>query len=241
MTDPRIQLPGTVPGIDLSGWNRVTDYDAIVADGVQFCWVKASQGNDDDGAKRASEHVRGLEEAGLCDVGVYHFAVPSHFPNDPEIEADICLEEIDDLRAVGLRPALDYEKDVDDFDDEPWIARFIVRIWRALGVLPGLYIGKLARSGKVDIARVVRLVAEATGLDPEHIIEAVFIWSPRYPTAKGTPIEVFQRLAIEQIDRGPRVPGWNVWQWSSSWSPRWASGHIDVNAARDLDALRWQS
>lgn len=228
MTDPRIQLPGTVPGIDLSGWNRVTDYDAIREDGVRFCWVKASEGRSHV-STRASEHVRGCEEAGIPS-GVYHFARPDEHPDDPVREAEHMLRELDDLDARCLLPALDYEVDAAGLDQTAWVASFLLHCWERLDVMPVLYAGKLLRQGKVDLPRL----AETLPVRPQ-------IWSARYPTAKGTTIEVFQRLAIEQIDRGPRVPGWNVWQWSSSWSPRWSPGHIDVNAARDLDAIRWQS
>lgn len=242
MIEPLIHLPGMVAGIDLSGWNRVLDYDAIPACGVRYAWIKVSQGNNDDGAKLASEHARGLDECGIPDVGVYHFAVPSAYPNDPELEAEVLLRELDEIDARGLRPVLDYEKETPvDFDDEAWIARWIVRVYRAVGVLPGIYIGKLARNGKVDLARVVRLVAEALGMPIALVDRALFRWSARYPTAKGRPLAEFHRLATAQIACGPRIQGWDVWQWTSSWRPRWARGSIDVNAAPDLELLRWHS
>lgn len=241
MTEPRIHLPGCVTGIDLSGWNRVSDYDAIPAAGVEYAWIKCSQGNSDDGAKHASEHARGLEECGISDVGVYHFAVPSEYPDDPAIEAEVLLRELDDLDARGLRPVLDYEKETaDGFDDELWIGAWVVRVYDAIGVLPGIYVGKLARRGKVDLARLVRVIAAALGLAIEYVDRELFRWSARYPTAKGRPLGEFHRLAVAQLERGPRIPGWDVWQWTSSWRPTWASGHIDVNAALDMDLLRWR-
>lgn len=244
MTEPLIHLPGCVTGIDLSGWNEIYDYDAIAEAGVRFAWIKVSQGNDPRGvgAQMASQHARGLEEAGLADVGVYHFAVPTDFPDDPAIEAEALLRELDDIDARGLRPVLDYERETPSaFDDELWICSWIVRVYDALGVLPGIYIGKLARRGKVDLARVCRIVAMALGLDLEFVERELFRWSARYPTAKGRPLSEFHRLAVAQLARGPRIEGWDVWQWTSSWRPSWASGSIDVNAALDIDLVRWRA
>jgi GH25 family lysozyme M1 (1,4-beta-N-acetylmuramidase) len=243
VSEPLIHLPGCVPGIDLSGWNKRLDYDAIPLDGVRFAWIKVSQGNDPRGlgAKLASEHARGLEEAGIADVGVYHFAVPSDYPDDPDIEAEVLLRELDDIDARGLRPVLDYERETgDSFDDELWISSWVVRVYDALGILPGIYIGKLARNGKVDLARVCRIIAQALGLEVEFVERELFRWSARYPTTKGRPLAEFHRLAVAQIERGPRIEGWDVWQWTSSWRPKWARGSIDVNAALDMDLIRWR-
>lgn len=221
-----IHLPNLVTGIDLSGWNKISDYDAIYADGVRYAWVKCSEGNGRD-AQRSSEHVRGLEEAGIPS-GVYHFARPGTGRRDAEIEAENMMGELEDLDAWGLHPALDYEIETEDeFDDTAWIARFYQRI-AEFNVRPVLYAGRLLRNGDIDLDRLERII----GFRPE-------IWSARYPTSKGRPIEIFHGLAMLQLNKGPRVPGWNVWQWTSSYRPQWASGSIDVNAARNLEALTW--
>lgn len=221
-----IKLPGTIPGIDLSGWNIVRNYDEVAADGVRFAWVKASEGNRRD-AKRSSEHVRGLEEAGIPS-GVYHFARPGTGHRDAEIEAENMMRELEDLDAWGLHPALDYEVETaDDFDDTAWIARFFQRVG-VEGIRPVLYAGKLLRRGHIDLDRLARIL----GWRP-------LVWSARYPAIDAAPFATHHRLALEQLDRGPRVDGWSVWQWSSAWRPAWASGDIDCNAARNLEAIQW--
>ncbi len=69
----RATEPAVVEGVDVSGWQRPSEIDWHEAreDGVEFVFVKASQGVG--GSRRFAAHWRAAGEAGLL-RGAYHFA-----------------------------------------------------------------------------------------------------------------------------------------------------------------------
>lgn len=235
-----LTLPDWAPvlGTDLSGWQRAEPgvsgihYDAMRDAGVRFCWVKASQGNTNE-AKLVNQHVRGCEESGVP-VGLYHFAVPDRRSwDDPVQEARHFADEVLDLAAKDLVPVLDYEEHHPEGQDTQWCVRFLVELVILLGVTRvGLYVGKLARRGHVDVAQVRKLLA-SMGVE-------LVVWSPLYPTPDGTPLDVTMEVVHGRGPNGPRIPDWDVWQVSSSWRPSWATGRVDCNIAKDLNRLGWK-
>ena len=59
-------------GIDVSRWNKITDYDAVREAGVEFAIVKVNNaGNVPD--TRFYEHVVGLKNAGIPIIGGYNY------------------------------------------------------------------------------------------------------------------------------------------------------------------------
>lgn len=60
-------------GIDVSRWNKITDYDAVRASGVEFAIVKVNNaGNVPD--TRFYEHMNGFKDAGISVIGGYNYS-----------------------------------------------------------------------------------------------------------------------------------------------------------------------
>ncbi|MFE6687448.1 GH25 family lysozyme [Streptomyces sp. NPDC057743] len=79
--------PGT-PGIDVSHWNVVTDWNAVAQSGMKFAYVKATQGTSGTDPKFAEYH-QGALGAGLL-TGAYHFADPTE--SDGKAQADYFVD-----------------------------------------------------------------------------------------------------------------------------------------------------
>lgn len=94
----------TVRGIDLSAHNGEVDFDSVAAEGVDFVYIKASEGatwRD----KRFEANYAGARSAGLA-VGVYHF-----FRFDVEgWRQSVNLLRALDHRPVDLPVAIDVEE-----------------------------------------------------------------------------------------------------------------------------------
>ncbi|WP_433750007.1 GH25 family lysozyme [Falsibacillus pallidus] len=61
-------------GIDVSHWNQVNDWNQVKSDGIEFVYLKATEGSSYVDPKVA-EYYLGAKKAGLK-VGFYHFARP---------------------------------------------------------------------------------------------------------------------------------------------------------------------
>ena len=95
-----------IEGIDVSRWQGPINWGPVRQAGIQFVWVKATEGAelvDPLGAR----HVHGAREAGLV-VGVYHFARPG----DPVAQARRAVDMANQWGAWGLPLALDLEVEV---------------------------------------------------------------------------------------------------------------------------------
>ena len=64
-----------VPGLDVSGHQTSIDWSAVVADGAQFAYIKATEGIGFVNPDFASQY-NGAYQAGLI-RGTYHFALPN--------------------------------------------------------------------------------------------------------------------------------------------------------------------
>jgi lysozyme len=71
-------MPQGILGVDLSRYNNVVDFHAVVASGVKDCFLKATQGLTEIDP-RYSEYKQRAKEVGLR-VGSYHFFVPEVDP-----------------------------------------------------------------------------------------------------------------------------------------------------------------
>jgi len=93
-----------VKGIDVSHLQNVVDWARVAAAGVQFCYVKATEG---EGLKdvRFPENWDGAQAAGLI-RGAYHFFRPG---KDAEAQAESFLHVVPSLSAGDLPPVLDVE------------------------------------------------------------------------------------------------------------------------------------
>lgn len=96
-----------VKGIDISHWNSISDWQALVAQGIKFVYIKATEGNGyvDPNFK---ENYDNAKKVGLL-VGFYHFARFSS-ACDALAEADHFLEVVGKLNN-DLPHALDLETD----------------------------------------------------------------------------------------------------------------------------------
>ncbi|ALG13277.1 glycoside hydrolase family 25 protein [Kibdelosporangium phytohabitans] len=90
-------------GIDIYRYQTVTDWNAVRNSGVQFVWVKLSDGFG-PAIVRGDRHVGGAKSVGIP-VGGYHFAQKG----DPPRQAHVFLGELNRLGAFGIVPALDIE------------------------------------------------------------------------------------------------------------------------------------
>src|SRR5271163_318172 len=93
-----------LPGIDVSHFQRVVDWAGVAASGIQFCFIKATEGaaNVDP---RFLQNWRGAGTAGLM-RGAYHFFHPSV---PAATQASSFVRTVVRLEPSDLPPVLDLE------------------------------------------------------------------------------------------------------------------------------------
>ncbi len=128
-------VDGPLPGIDVSHWQGAIDWDAVAADGVEFAFIKATEGGDYVDPRFAA-NWSGAQRAGVV-RGAYHFFRPQ---TDAVAQAEHFLRTVQ-LAPGDLPPVLDVE--VTDGRSAATIAAG-VRTWlqeveRATGRRPILY------------------------------------------------------------------------------------------------------
>jgi lysozyme len=94
----------TLPGVDVSRYQPKIDWGALAGSGIQFCFIKATEGAHDVDAL-FQRHWEGAAAAGLM-RGAYHFFRPQ-IP--VSIQADLFVRTLGQLQPGDLRPALDLE------------------------------------------------------------------------------------------------------------------------------------
>lgn len=230
MAEPNLRILDHHIGIDLSGWQPLIDYEGAARAGVEFCWVKSTEG-DDWQSPTASQHSRGCEEAGIL-LGAYHYATPATGgADDPIREAEFLAEEVKDLAAYDLRPVIDYEQRVwsSRARNTDWVMRCAERVHQLLGVWPMLYSGASFMRGRYDWA-----VLDASRIP---LWVAAYLLGVTHEQRRRRTERLWQRA-----DPGPRVPAEvAAHQWTSRARPSWALGSkCDVNCAPNLAPLRWR-
>jgi lysozyme len=94
----------SLPGIDISRYQQKIDWGAVTASGVQFCFIKATEGaRDVDVAFQ--RHWEAAATAGVV-RGAYHFFRPQ-IP--VSAQADLFVRTLGQLQPGDLPPALDLE------------------------------------------------------------------------------------------------------------------------------------
>lgn len=84
---------GPLPGIDVSHWQGAIDWDAVEDDGVEFAFIKATEGGDYTDPRFAANWA-GARQAGVV-RGAYHFFRP---------QTDAMAQVAHFLRTVQLAP-----------------------------------------------------------------------------------------------------------------------------------------
>lgn len=231
----------TVQGIDVSGWNKPQDWDDAKAAGIEFAFVKVSQGLG--GSRRSGQHHDDLGASSIL-RGAYHFA-SLKYQNKTNAVAQ-CENMVDRLEKIGdweLPPVLDMEwqtypgttdserkaSRVADIGRKSWLfpASAVVdwaldfgsRCVELTGALPILYTGKnfwKYRMGSADLSGW--LLWEVDYID--HLPEA--------PSFKA------------ESKFCPPWAGVDFWQWTGRGRRDWYNGNrIDLNLYNgSLDDLK---
>ena len=95
-----------VRGIDVSHFQGQIDWTQVAASGIQFCYVKATDGIAFSDV-RFQSNLAGSKAAGLL-TGAYHFLRAG---SDPEKQAESFLHLVPKLETGDLPPVLDIERD----------------------------------------------------------------------------------------------------------------------------------
>lgn len=96
------------PGIDVSHFQDTIDWSQVKNDGVEFAFVKATEGENTVDAQFAT-NMQGATANGIL-AGAYHFAHPELSGHTPQVEADHFLATAQPYITDGyLPPVLDLE------------------------------------------------------------------------------------------------------------------------------------
>ena len=104
MNPPSAPGPAFLNGIDVSHFQQAVDWTAVARAGIQFCFIKATEGASHVDARFAS-NWRAAAEAGLV-RGAYHFFHPAI---SVTAQADLFLRTVPRLEPGDLPPVLDLE------------------------------------------------------------------------------------------------------------------------------------
>lgn len=186
-------------GIDVSGFNTVTDWQAVAGDGIRYASVKLTQGNYfQSGA--AGGQIAGARAAGIA-VGGYHFG-------DLNIGVAANVNEFVTVgQAVGVFgpgsfvPMLDIEDD--PADGIRWSAA------TANAFIPDWIAGVRAATGVADVAVYANLGFWRSLLVPNYWADDhVYLWLADYDGDPGdTGGWTHPRLALHQHTDAGNVPG----------------------------------
>ena len=139
MSNPNGAPSSTLPGIDVSRYQPKIDWGALAASGIQFCFIKASEGAHDVDAS-FQRHWEGAATAGLV-RSAYHFFRPQ-IP--VSTQADLFVRTLGQLHPGDLRPALDLEGtagwvDIAPANRAPLALKMLEAIEARLHVTPIVY------------------------------------------------------------------------------------------------------
>jgi len=133
---------GNAQGIDVSHWQGVIDWKKVIASGISFVFIKATQNSMD---KKFLDNVKGAKAAGLM-VGAYHYIDDSVTTVDKaRMAARIFYNAIQAAGGVSifdLPPVMDYESNKSNLSKALITAiakAFLEEIHRLTGVKPLIY------------------------------------------------------------------------------------------------------
>ena len=182
-------------GIDIYRYQTVTDWNAVRNSGVQFVWVKLSDGFG-PAKVRGDGHVGGAKSVGIP-VGGYHFAQKG----DPARQAHVFLGELNRLGAWGIVPALDIENSGVSWSGQEahdFTVGFLAEMRRYTARV-ALY----ANTSELGAMRAADVVAKVPG---------TIIWEANYGNNNGSrhslpPTAWAPHRAAHQFTSVGRVPG----------------------------------
>ena len=186
-------INSTVFGIDISRYQQKIDWDAVAASGVQFCFIKATEGaRDVDGSFKP--HWDAAEASGVI-RGAYHFFRPQIPPSK---QADLFLSTLGDLQTGDLPPALDLEGtagwvDIPLADRVPMAVKMLEAIENRLHVTPVVYMSPWFATEM---------------LKSEPALARFPIWIAQYTEAQTPTVpKPWTTWTFWQYSQGGRVPG----------------------------------
>lgn len=123
-------------GIDIS--NHQGDKGFVIPDGIDFCIVKATEGNYFVDAY-CDRYIQDCIKRKIL-WGFYHF----NGNNKPEEEAQFFYDNCLGYIGKGI-PLLDYE--VPNSNDVSWVEKFVTKFHELSGILPMIYMSQIAPIG----------------------------------------------------------------------------------------------
>jgi GH25 family lysozyme M1 (1,4-beta-N-acetylmuramidase) len=150
-----------VQGIDVSHFQGNINWNSVKADGIEFAFVKATEGVDFIDVK-FNAYMNDALSANVL-IGPYHFARPDSFKTDPLDAANEANDFVDAIQpyylsgASVLRPVIDMERT----SGQPtlaaekqflsqWIRNFAAVVQTRLGVSPIIYSSSAFASNVFD-------------------------------------------------------------------------------------------
>ena len=129
----------TTFGIDVSHWQGAIDWPAVAADGVEYAFVRVSDGLGTNDSYFATNLAQ--SRANGIHTGVYQFFRPSQ---DPVAQADLLVDGIGTLEPGDLPPVIDVEATggLSPAQVTAAVQAWIDRVESRLGVTPIIYSGK---------------------------------------------------------------------------------------------------
>ena len=218
-----------IQGIDVSYHQGTVDHDEVAGSGMNFCYVKATEGRNYEDPRFAENiaNIRITQESGAVYYpGAYHFARPDSTGGaadgvaEAEDFCDVVQRVCGDIRKDFLPPVLDFEKysESDLNENIPWIDGWIEVVERRLGRMPMIYTG----------ANVWRYEVGNTDAFIDYPL-----WQVYYSGTATRPPDM----------PWPGNPQWTMWQYSGGGSYQHhpavpGVGVVDVNRFYgDLDQL----
>jgi lysozyme len=201
---PRVVVLPGLSGLDVSYVQKVVDWTAVKASGIQFAFIKATEG---EGLKDSffDENRAGAKAAGLP-VGFYHFFRPLL---SMQMQIDNFVKVVGKLESGDLYPVLDIEAPEDWTRFSVAAANQLIDTWltaveKALGVRPLLYIN-------------LPMAQKVLGSSPSRANDVLYLAQyPDVPTAQP-----------------PQIPApwkdWTFWQHSDKGTNPGITGNVDLD------------
>ncbi len=226
-----------IQGIDVSHWQGPIDWNSVKAAGIQFAFVKISDGFGDYD-ETFPTNLNAAIAAGIP-IGPYHFAYPqtgTSNPLDAANEANYFVDWIQPYyqsTGVLLRPVLDLETTsgqatvaAEKVFLSKWVSNFAAVVQSRLGVAPIIYTSGTFAKNYLDGTPPPVSIDGTQGYD----IDQYPLWF-----AKQTVTNIYDN-AIPPTTSGvnPDIgiwagKGWKFWQWSGTGSVSGIGGNVDRN------------